>query len=118
MRVNDLPIIMIRCLLCTIIIEIIVAIILNIKDRKDLINVILVNVLTNPLVVSLPIFILYKYNKIYSNVLFIILELLTLVIEGVIYKNYFNFKKINPFLISLILNGSSYFVGEIINKIL
>jgi len=118
MQINDLPTIMIRCLLCTIIIEIIVGIILKIKDKKDLINIVLVNILTNPLVVSLPIYVLYKYGIYYKNIIFILLEFLTLFIEGYIYKKSLKYNKINPFIISLILNGSSYYLGEIINKFL
>lgn len=118
MLINELPKLMIRCLICTIIIELVFAIILGIKNKKDLINIILVNVLTNPIVVSLPIYILFKYNKEYSNIIFVILETMTFVVEGFIYKKNLKFKKINPFLISLILNLFSYFIGEIINKIL
>jgi len=118
MKINDLPIIMIRCLICTIIIELVIALILRIRAKEDLINILLVNILTNPLVVSLPVYILFKYNKIFSNIIFVVLELLTFFVEGFVYKKNFNYEKINPFIISLILNGSSYFIGEIINRIL
>ena len=57
MIINDLPIIMVKCLLCTIIIEVIVGLIIGIRDKKYIINITLVNVLTNPVVVSLPIYI-------------------------------------------------------------
>ena len=62
MSINELPMIMIRCLLLTIIIEIIVGLILGIRNKKDIINIILVNIVTNPIVVSIPILVLVKYG--------------------------------------------------------
>ena len=49
----------------------------------------------------------------------IIMEIIVLFVEGTIYNKYFKYKKINPYLVSLILNASSYFIGGIIiDKIL
>lgn len=115
MLINDLPLIMLRCLVLTIIIEVIVGLILKINNKKDIINIILVNFITNPIVVSIPVYINIKFGLLERNICLIILELLTLFIEGFIYKKVFNYKKINPYLISLILNISSYLIGEIIN---
>ena len=56
MIINDLPIIMIKCLLITIIIEVLISILLGLR-KKDILNVILVNIVTNPLVVSIPVLI-------------------------------------------------------------
>ena len=47
----------------------------------------------------------------------IILEVLTLFVEGFVYSKVLKYKKINPYLISLILNCSSYFLGELVNHI-
>ena len=115
MSINDLPIIMARCLILTIIIEVIIGIILGIRNKKDLLNIILVNVVTNPIVVSFPIliYLLFGYN--YEMLSLYILEIVTLFVEGFIYKKVLIYKKINPFLISLILNLSSYLIGELIN---
>ena len=117
MRINDLPFIMIRSLVLTLIIELIVALIIKVRDKKDLINVILVNLLTNPIVVSLPILIYINYLGNSQRISLIILEVLTLFVEGFVYSKVLNYKKTNPYLISLILNCSSYFLGEIINYI-
>lgn len=103
--------------MCTIVIEIVIAIILKINNKKDLLNIILVNIATNPLVVSIPVFILVKYSYGFSIISLILLEVLTVIIEGLIYFKVLDYKKINPFLLSLILNLSSYFIGEIINKL-
>ena len=58
----NLLLIMIKCLLCTIVIEILIALVLNIKDKKDLLYVVLVNILTNPIVVLVPILINSKFK--------------------------------------------------------
>lgn len=114
MTIDELPIVMIRCLLVTIIIELLVALILKVKDKKDILNIILVNTMTNPLLVSLTVYI--TYNRIFNRIAsIVILELIVVIIEGFTYKKILNFKKINPFVLSLILNTSSYFIGEIIN---
>ena len=117
MNINDLPILMLRSLICTITIEITIGLILKIRNKRDIINIVLVNILTNPLVTSIPIFILLKYGSFYSKIIFVILEIFALFVEGFIYKIYFKYKKINPFIISLILNSFSYIIGEIINRI-
>ena len=108
---------MIKCLLLTIIIEIIIGIIIGIRDKKDLLNILLVNILTNPLVVSIPIYVLVKYGYNYQIISLIILEILTVIVEGLIYLKTLKYKKINPFIVSVILNLSSYLIGEIINKL-
>lgn len=117
MLINDLPLIMLRCLILTIIIEVIIGLILKIKNKKDILNIILVNIITNPIVVSIPVYINIKFGLLERNISLIILEILTLFVEGFIYKEVLNYKKINPYLISLILNMSSYLIGEIINYI-
>lgn len=118
MRLNDLPKIMIISLLCTILIEVLVAIILGIRNKKDLLNVVLVNFMTNPLVVSLPVYIMVRVGLNARYVVTIVLEILTVIAEGIVYKKYFKFDKINSFVISFILNFSSYFIGKIINYLI
>ncbi len=108
---------MIKCLICTIIIELCGALILKVRDRKDLLNVLLVNILTNPLVVSIPVLILVRYGYKTSMIVLIVLEILTVLVEGFIYLKTLKYKKINPFGLSLILNISSFLIGEIINRI-
>ena len=117
MLINDLPLIMLRCLILTIIIEVIIGLILKIKNKKDILNIILANIITNPIVVSIPVYINIKFGLLERNICLIILEILTLFVEEFIYKKVLNYKKINPYLISLIINMSSYLIGEIINYI-
>ncbi len=118
MIINDIPIIMIRCLLCTIIIEVLVALVLKVKNKKDVINIILVNILTNPIVVIIPIFVAFNYGIQYQKITLYILEVVTVIVEGFIYLKVLNYKRINPFLLSLVLNLSSYLIGLLINNII
>ena len=117
MRIDDLPYIMVKCLVLTIIIELVIAIIIGIRNKKDILNVILVNVFTNPLVTSIPIFIYLKYGYNAEKVSLIILEIFAFVTEGFIYSKVLKYKKLNPYLISLILNLSSYLIGVVINSL-
>ena len=117
MSLNDLPFYMVRCLICTIIIELGIALILGIRDKKDIVNVILVNILTNPIVVSLPILILILCGYLPYRIVFYSLEVITVLVEGFIYFKVLNYKKINPFILALILNLGSYLIGEVINYI-
>ena len=118
MSLQDLPIIMIRCLLLTILIEGIIALIIGIRDKKDLLNVALVNILTNPIVVSVPIFVMVFIRVSYRYYTLYILEILAFITEGFVYSKVLKYKKINPYLVSLILNLGSYLIGEILNKIM
>lgn len=117
MLLNDLPIMMLICLIITIISELVVAMIIKIRDKKDLLNIILVNCMTNPIVVSFPIYFYVVYGSMERKLCLVILEIFTVITEGIVYKKYFKFKKINPFTISLILNFSSYIIGEMIDNI-
>lgn len=116
MSLEYMPLIMIRCLLLTIIIELIIALILQVREKRDIINVILVNIITNPIVVIIPVILYLKYGYTVEKISLYVLEVLTVLVEGLIYKKVLNYKKINWFLLSLILNGSSFIIGEIINK--
>ena len=115
MLINEIPYYMARAVILTVIIETCVSFIIGIKNKKDLLNIILVNIMTNPLVNSITIFLNFYFGIFSRNVGLVILEILAVISEGFVYKKYLNFKKINPYVLSLILNCSSYFIGEIIN---
>ena len=111
MGINNMPLTMAICLLLTIIIESIFAFLLGVRSKKDFLNITLVNVLTNPIVVTIPylIYILYGY-KFYTYSI-ILLEIFTFLIEGLIYLKVLDYKKINPLFLSLLLNLTSYGLG-------
>ena len=114
----NLPKIMIICLICTIIKECLVSFILRVKSKKDYLNIILVNILTNPLVVSISVLIQVTQGIKIKNISLIILEILAFITEGLIYHKYLDYKKINGFILSLILNISSYSIGLVINQLI
>lgn len=117
MNINELPLIMLICLSSTIVIELIMSLLLGIRNKKDILNVILVNIMTNPLVVSILMYI--TYNRLFNTTIsIIILEILVILTEGFTYKKILTFDKINPYVLSLILNISSYFIGELLNNII
>ena len=113
-----LPRVMLTCLISTLLIELLVAKLFKIKNKKDFINIILVNIVTNPLVVTIPFLINITYGSFARHIVLLALEILTVLFEGYIYKKYLDLKKLNPFLLSFILNLSSYVGGEIINLII
>lgn len=110
--------IMISSLLGTLIIENIIAFIIGIRNKKDFLNVSLVNILTNPVVVSISFAVNLLYGFKGRIISMIILELLAFLIEGLIYSKVLQFKKINSFLVSLILNVASYIIGFGINYLI
>lgn len=117
MNINELPLIMLICLSSTIMIELITSLLLGIRNKKDILNVILVNIMTNPLVVSILMYI--TYNRLFNTTIsIIILEILVILTEGFTYKKVLTFDKINPYVLSLILNISSYFIGGLLNNII
>lgn len=117
MNINELPLIMLICLSSTIMIELIMSLLLGIRNKKDILNVTLVNIMTNPLVVSILMYI--TYNRLFNTTIsIIILEILVILTEGFTYKKVLTFDKINPYVLSLILNISSYFIGGLLNNII
>ena len=117
MIINDLPFIMLKCLVFTILIEIVVGLIIGIRNKRDFLYILLVNVFTNPLVTSIPTLIYISWGSTPYIISLILLELFAFVSEGFIYNKVLNYKKINPFIISLILNLSSYLIGLLINNL-
>ena len=107
-----LPHVMILALAITTLIEILFAFIIKIRDKQDILNIVLANILTNPLLVSVTFVIFLKYGERVQSMIEILVEIIVLVIEGLIYEKYLRYNKINPFLISFILNFSSYIMGS------
>ena len=135
MLLNDFPLIMLRCLVCTVVIEGVAAFVLGIRRAADQAVVALANVLTNPpLVVSTTLVGLFCGRGAYTVTL-IILEVAALLVEALVYRSVmrlgtgsggrFSFftggdvrfaNRFAPIIVSLILNACSYFGGELLNK--
>ena len=111
----NMPFIMARCLFLTIIVECVIGFATGIRNKKDFLNIVLVNFVTNPVVVTIPVFFNLKYGIFERRICLLILEIIAVLFEGFVYKKFLLFRKINPFLLSLILNVSSFITGEIIN---
>ena len=109
--------IIIISLFSTTLIEVICSYLFKIRNKKDIINIILVNIMTNPLLVTILIYINIMFGLKYRNILVYPLEILVVLIEGLVYKKYLSYKKINPFVLSLVLNSLSYILGLLINNI-
>lgn len=115
---NDLPLIMVRCLLLTVMAEVALGFVLGVRKKRDIVNVVLVNVLTNPFASSVPFVINFFRGLRARNIAVACLEVFALVTEALIYKKVLDFKRIQPFLLSLLLNAFSFLLGEVINRIL
>ncbi len=103
--------IFIKPLLLTLFFEVGAAWCLGIRHRKDLLLVVLVNILTNPPLVLLSHFLMYYLGIGRGQLItYLILEVLVVYIEYRIYKAYLLFAY-DPFKLSLLLNGISILGG-------
>lgn len=114
MNLNNLPFLLFLNLSMTIILELVLSVFLRVK-KKDLIYVVLVNILTNPLLNTLSVFSFLKFHYQSFVITILVLEIVVVLIEGFIYKKVVEFKKINPFQLSFILNLFSFIIGLIIS---
>ena len=102
-------------LILTLIIELGVVIVLGIRNKKDLLLVILVNTLTNPIVVYFTNISLILNSQLILIAVIAILEISAFLVEGFLLKKYLNNKKIQPYLLSFLMNLISFSGGIIIN---
>ena len=85
------------------------------RDKKDWLLLLLVNVLTNPVVV-LAFWLVSLYTDWNARLMLIPLELFAVLTEGFYYKKYGrSFRR--PYLFSLAANMASFGVGELIKLI-
>jgi len=110
--------IIINSLFFTILIELCVALLLRIKNKKDIINIILVNVVTNPIVVLFPYIVGLHHGNTYRYITLLSLEIMAIIFEGFIYNKFLKYNKLNSYILSLILNIASYILGIFINNII
>lgn len=115
---TKIPTIIINSLFFTILIEVCISLLFKVKNKKDILNIILVNIVTNPIVSLIPYVIGLYYGIKYRYIVLLLFEVFAFVFEGYIYKKYLNYNKINPYILSLILNISSYLLGIVINSII
>lgn len=93
------------------------AALLGVRKKKDFLLITLVNIVTNPLLVQTLNILSLTLKIIPLWYLILLLEATAVVAEGLLYRNRLNYKKINPFVFSFILNSLSYFGGRVIYEI-
>ncbi len=109
--------VMIYCLILTIIIEFSSAFIIGLR-KKDIINVLLVNILTNPVLNAIHPLFLFNFGKNAQIISLIVLEILVVIVEGFIYSKVLDYKKIKGYKLSFICNFLSFAIGNLINYII
>ena len=96
----------------TLVLEVLLALLLGVRERKDLLLLCMVNLLTNPVVVFL-----YQVIEIYTywNSLLVIipLEVFAIITEGFYFKKY-GLKIKEPYLFAVLINVFSYGIGKLI----
>lgn len=117
MRINDIPLVMLYCLGTTIVIEGVLAFLAGVRKRADQLIVLLVNVLTNPLLVSLGYLILLRFGRTGYGIATAVMEIAVVFIEGFVYKVFLTNRK-HPFLLSLFLNAGSFLIGLGLNQLI
>ena len=110
MRINDIPLVMAYCLCSTIVIEGALAFACGVRKRADQLIVLLVNVLTNPLLVSVGYWILLRSGAAAYDIATAVMEIAVVFIEGLIYRQFLTDRK-HPLLLSLICNAGSFLIG-------
>ena len=111
MTAGEAAILFLLCLVLTEILELGTAFLLGVRDKYDFAIIALANVLTNPaLNVILSFFASLTPVPIWLPLA--VLEILVVLVEGAVYKKYLDFRKVPPYLLSLILNVVSCFIGS------
>lgn len=110
-----IPYYMARALFLTILFETGFALALGVRKKRDTAVIVLAQALTNPPLVITLMLINLRYPFTVYCVAVAVLEILAFLTEGFVYKNTLDYKKINPFLLSLILNVFSFSAGQVVN---
>ncbi|MBP5490362.1 MAG: hypothetical protein J6Y10_07170 [Lachnospiraceae bacterium] len=100
------------CLLGTLLIEVPLALVFGVRGWDNIEKVVLINILTNPVLVT--ILLLLNRMKAEIDVIFLVqfvLEIVVVILEGVFYRRKLQKVRRNPFLLSAVLNAVSYGAG-------
>ena len=117
MVVKQIILTLIVCLILTLVLEEITALIVGVRKGFDLTVILFSNLLTNPVVVFSGM-LLASFTEIPRPVYVIVLELAAYITEALIYRKLLFTKKPSPFLLSLILNSVSFFVGTTLSSLI
>ena len=97
-------------LLLTVMLEEGTALILGIRKGFDLTVILFANTLTNPAAVFAGL-VMAAYTAVPRAVYVTVLELAVFVVEALVYRKLLYTRKPSPFIVSLILNSVSFFLG-------
>lgn len=104
-------------LILAIFIELLISILIGIRKRNDIITIIAVNTLTNPIVVfTANVLNNYEFVLLYW-IIVILMEVIVILIEGKLYEKTLNFKQISGLLLSFINNIISFSIGLVISML-
>ena len=117
MVVKQIILTLIVCLILTLVLEEVTALIVGVRKGFDLTVILFSNLLTNPVVVFSGM-LLASFTEIPRPVYVIVLELAAYITEALIYRKLLFTKKPSPFLLSLILNSVSFFVGTTLSSLI
>lgn len=117
MVVKQIILTLIVCLILTLVLEEITALIVGVRKGFDLTVILFSNLLTNPVVVFSGM-LLASFTNIPRPVYIIVLELAAFITEALIYRKLLFTKRPSPFLLSLILNSVSFFVGTTLSSLI
>ena len=116
MTLEQLPLIMMRALALTIIIECAAAWILGVRNKQGQRVVLLANCITNPVLVSISAAVMFFSGYMALLVTTLLMEIIVVAVEGIVYKKYLVAYR-NPFAIAFICNACSYAAGEVLNRL-
>ena len=96
----------------TLLAELPLAFLLGVRGWRNVKTVLIVNCLTNPIVVSIVFILLCLPVSFFAvNIVVVILEILVVVTEGAVYRRKTERVGTHPYLLSLILNAVSFGIG-------
>ena len=105
------------CLLLTMVLEEAMALLVGVRKGFDLAVILFTNTLTNPVVVFTGI-LLSTYTAVPRALYITVLEITVYVVEALIYKKLLYCRKPSPFILSLILNATSVFIGTTLSTLI
>lgn len=110
MRLNDIPLVMVRCLLLTVAAEGLLSLAFRVRTGKEQAIILLANVLTNPLVVSLSYAAAFFLGTGAYYPAMAVLEVAAVTVEALLYRKMLPAQR-HPFWLSLGLNAGSFLAG-------
>ena len=99
-------------------IEIPLAFVLGVRKRNTIETVFITNSISNPIVVTI-FFLMLQFDVSYAimNFTVIAIEVCAVLCEGAVYRHFLPKGKLNPFVLSLVLNAASFGAGILLNAV-